>query len=68
MKFSMSKFSKDNNYKNKQTFFYKLSSGNLFIILYHLTKFEAPRCNTFGNILITKFQYDPLKRHNSIMG
>ena len=30
-------------------------------ILYQLTKFEAPSCNSFWNILITKFHFDPLK-------
>ena len=39
----------------------KKSPGYLLIIVYQLTKFEAPSCYTFRDILITKFQYDPLK-------
>ena len=38
------------------------SAGNLLIILYKLTKFEAPSCYSYWNILITKFHYDPLQR------
>ena len=40
---------------------FKFSPSSLLIILYKLTKFEAPSCNGFWNILITKFHYDPLK-------
>ena len=46
--------------KKKNDFFFKFSPGNLLIILYKLTKFEAPSCYNFWNILITKFDYDPL--------
>ena len=35
-------------------FFFKFSPGYLLIILYLLTKFEAPSCYTFWDILITK--------------
>ena len=37
------------------------SPGNLLIILYKLTKFEAPSYYSFLNIMITKFHYDPFK-------
>ena len=42
-------------------FLFVISPGNLLIILYKLTKFEAPSCNCFWNIRITKFHYGPLK-------
>ena len=32
------------------------------IILYQLTKFEAPSCYTFGDIMITNFQSPNLQR------
>ena len=40
-----------------QLFFFKFSPGNLLNtgIFYQLTKFEAPSCKSFWNILITKF-------------
>ena len=41
--------------------FFKFLPGNLLIILYKLTKFEAPSCYSFWNIMLTKFHYDPLK-------
>ena len=34
----------------------------LLIILYQLTKFEAPSCNTFLDIMITSFQSPNLQR------
>ena len=36
--------------KNKLIFFFQFSPGNLLIILYKLTKFEAPSCNSFWGI------------------
>ena len=48
--------------------FLLFSPGNLLIILYKLTKIEAPSCYSFWNILITKFHYDPKKGHNSTKG
>ena len=53
--------------KNKRTFF-KFSPVHQLIILYLLTKFEAPSCYNFQDILITKFHFDPLKGRNSTMG
>ena len=47
--------------KKKQLFFI-FSPGYLLIILYQLTKFEAPRCNTFRDIMITNFQSPNLQR------
>ena len=47
---------------NKISFFqFKLPPANLLIILYQLTKFEAPGCNSFWDLLITNFNSDPLK-------
>ena len=46
--------------KNKITFFY-FAPGNLLIILYSLTMFEAPICYSFWDIMITKLHSDPLK-------
>ena len=48
--------------KKKKFFFLKFSPSNLFIILYQLTKLEAPSCNTFRNIMITNFQSPYLQR------
>ena len=42
-------------------YFFKFSLGNLLIILYQMTKFEAPSWYSFWNILIKQFYYDPLK-------
>ena len=36
-------------------FFLKVWSGNLLIIPYQLTKFQAPSSNTFRDILLTRF-------------
>ena len=47
--------------KNK-IFFFKFSQIILLIILYQLTKFEAPSCNTFRDIMITNFQSPNLQR------
>ena len=47
--------------KNKITFF-EFSPIDLLIILYQLTKFEAPSCNTFRDIMITNFQSPNLQR------
>ena len=37
-------------------FFYKFSPFDIFIIIYQQTKFDAPSCSTFRDIMITKFQ------------
>ena len=46
--------------KNKNIF--RLSLGNLLIILYQLIKFVTPKYNTFGNITLTDFQNPNLQR------
>ena len=51
----------DNSKKNKITFF-KFSPIDLLIILYQLTKFEAPSCYSFRDIMITNFQSPNLQR------
>ena len=47
-------------------FFFKFSPTDLVIILYQMTMFEAPSCNTFRDIMITKqvtnFQSPNLQR------
>ena len=47
--------------KNIITFF-KFSPMNFRIILYQLTKFEAPGCYTYPDIIITNFQSPNLQR------
>ena len=49
------------NKKNKITFF-RFSPINLLIILYQMTKFEAPSCYSFGDIMNTNFQGPNLQR------
>ena len=44
------------------------SPGNSLIIHRQLTKFEAPSYNNFLDILITIFQFDPLRGHNATKG
>ena len=48
--------------KKKDYFFFKFSPIDLLIILYQLTKFEAPSCNNFRGIMITNFQSPNLQR------
>ena len=48
--------------KKKKTTFFSFSPIDLLIILYQLTKFEAPSCNTFRDIMITNFQRPYLQR------
>ena len=40
--------------KNNNIFFLRFSPIDLLIILYQLTKFEAPSCYSFRDIIITK--------------
>ena len=47
--------------KNKITFFL-ITPINLLIILYQLTKFEAPSCYSFWDIMITNFHNPNLQR------
>ena len=47
--------------KNKVTFFL-FSTIDLLIIRYQLTKFEAPSCYSFQDIMITNFQSQNLQR------
>ena len=51
----------DDSEKNEKTFF-KFSPINLLIILYYLTKFEAPSYYSFRDIMITNFQSPNLQR------
>ena len=39
-----------------------LSPGNLFIILFQLTKSEATSCNSFGDIFVGRFRCPNLQR------
>ena len=48
-------------WKKKITFL-KFSPIDPLIILYQQTKFEAPSCNTFRDIMITNFQSPNLER------
>ena len=48
-------------HKNKTTFF-KFSPIDVLIILYQLTKFEAPSCHNFRDIMNTNFQRPNLQR------
>ena len=48
--------------KKKNIYFFKFAPGILLVILYQLTKFEAPSCNTFRDIIITNFQSPNLQR------
>ena len=47
--------------KNKKLFF-RFSPIDLLIILYQLTKFEAPSCYSFRDIMNTNFQSPNLQR------
>ena len=47
---------------------YILWPGNLLIILYQLTMFGAPSCNSFWDILITNFILTLKKGQNSTKG
>ena len=46
--------------KNKRFFLFSLI--NFLIILYQLTKFEAHKCYSFRDIMITNFQSPNLQR------
>ena len=46
----------------KKITFFNFAPGNLLVILYQLTKFEAPSCNTFREIMITNSQSPNLQR------
>ena len=48
--------------KKQKKLFFKFSPIDLLIILYQLTKVEAPSCNTFQDIMITNFQSPNLQR------
>ena len=61
-KFSKSKSAKGDNTKKIEKLFFKFSPIDLLIILYQLTKFEAPSCNTFRDIMIKNFQSPNLQR------
>ena len=48
--------------KKINNFFSRFSPIDLLIILYQLTKFEAPSCYSFRDIMITNFQSQNLQR------
>ena len=48
--------------KKKKITFFKFSPVDLLIIFYQLTKFEAPSCYSFRDIMITNFQCPNLQR------
>ena len=48
--------------KKKKKLFFRFSPINLLIILYQLTKFEAPSCYSFRDIMNTNFQGPNLQR------
>ena len=48
--------------KKKNIFFFRFLPIDLLIILYQLTKFEAPSCYSFRNIMITNFKSPNLQR------
>ena len=48
--------------KKYNNFFFKFLPTHLLVILYQLTKFEAPSCNTFRDIINTNFQSPNLQR------
>ena len=61
--FQKSKSAKGANSKKiKKNFFFNFSSIHFIIILFQLTKFEAPSCHTFRDIMITNFQSPNLQR------
>ena len=51
--------------KKYNNFFFKFSPIDLLIIFYQLTKFEAPSCYSFRDIMITNFQSPNLQREIS---
>ena len=48
--------------KKKKNFFFRFSPIDLLIILYQLTKFEAPSCYSFRDIMNTNFQCPNLQK------
>ena len=57
--FQCQTFAKGNNSKHYEIFFFfQFSPDYLLTILYNLTKFEAHSYHSFGDILITKYDYD----------
>ena len=48
--------------KKKNKLFFRFSPIDLLIILYQLTKFEAPSCYSFRDIINTNFQSPNLQR------
>ena len=62
LNFKMPKFSKGHNSGKNWRNLLKVDQINLLIILYQLTKFQAPSSNTFRDILLTRFHSDCFKR------
>ena len=48
--------------KKKQQLFFRFSSIDLLTILYELTKFEAPSCYSFRDIMNTNFHSTNMQR------
>ena len=66
--FFKSKSAKGDNYEKNREIIIKKNNvflfltSNLLIILYQLTKFDAPSCYSFRDIMITNFQSPNLQR------
>ena len=60
--FQKSKSAKRDNSEKIKKLFLNFSSIHFIIILFQLTKFEAPSCHTFRDIMITNFQSLNLQR------
>ena len=56
-KFKMSKVPKGYNCGKVFFFFFKIKSGQLLIIPYQLTKFQAPTSYTYRDVLLTRLKY-----------
>ena len=52
--------------KKMKSLFFKFSPIDLLIILYQLTKFEAPSCYSFRDIMITNFQSPNLQTREKV--
>ena len=66
--FFKSKSAKGDNYQKNREIIIKKNNvflfltSNLLIVLYQLTKFDAPSCYSFRDIMITNFQSPNLQR------
>ena len=64
-KVKMRRSAKGRNYINFPRNSLKFLSGNLHIIPTHYMEFQEPNLNTFRDILLTRFNSDFCKGHNS---